>query len=249
MTPTPNHCIFCKSTTGPFRTREHILPESLGGGDWAILPPGLFCDSCQNVFGSSIEQQALDDYPFNLLRVFLGIPTKKGKAPWLTCWEGKIASALIPGQFSYEPTDVFAKAIQSRQKTQTRILAHPRKPDMICRTLLKMGLEVIAADNANDAFASKFDKAREFALRGTKASEWWYLQREDHALAQRLFNRELVLNFEPYELSCHAAENGDDSAEVFYLRIFFLEFFVPMESRIVPQLEGLHEPEHRLFRC
>ena len=68
-------CIFCKLTTGPFTTREHILPESLGGGDWAILPSGLLCDECQNRFGSSIEQQALIDYPFSFFRVFLGIPT------------------------------------------------------------------------------------------------------------------------------------------------------------------------------
>ncbi len=59
-----------------FNTKEHILPDSLGGGDWAILPEGLFCDNCQNIFGSSIEQQALADYPFVNFRTLLGIPTK-----------------------------------------------------------------------------------------------------------------------------------------------------------------------------
>ena len=92
-------CIFCKSTTGMFTTREHILPESLGGGEWAILPNGLLCDECQNRFGSLIEQQALIDYPFSFFRVFLGIPTKKGKPPWFDSWEGIIKASLQPGTF------------------------------------------------------------------------------------------------------------------------------------------------------
>jgi hypothetical protein len=163
-----NQCIFCKTTDGTFRTREHILPESLGGGDWAILPPGLFCDSCQNVFGSSIEQQALADYPFNLLRTFLGVPTKKRKAPWFDCGEGRIDSALVQGQFHYKAATPFAAGLENGTKTQLRIPAYPKKPGMVCRALLKMGLEVIAADNHEDALSSRFDGAREFALRGVK---------------------------------------------------------------------------------
>tara|TARA_R110002051_G_scaffold324494_1_gene422029 strand:+ start:989 stop:1147 length:159 start_codon:yes stop_codon:yes gene_type:complete len=43
-------CIFCLITNDKkFNTKEHIIPESLGSGDWAILPEGLFCDKCQNI--------------------------------------------------------------------------------------------------------------------------------------------------------------------------------------------------------
>src|SRR4030042_1724650 len=140
-------CIFCKSTTGAFTTCEHILPESLGGGDWAILPDGLFCDQCQNLFGSSIEQQALADYPFSLFRVFLGIPTKKGKAPWLNSWEGTVKASLRPGVIDYEPATLFKKATEGKRKSQIRLLAHPLKPQIVCRFLLKMGIEVVAADD------------------------------------------------------------------------------------------------------
>jgi len=50
-------CIFCLTTDKTlFNTKEHMLPESLGGNDWAIFPDGLFCDNCQNKFGSTIEQ-------------------------------------------------------------------------------------------------------------------------------------------------------------------------------------------------
>lgn len=78
-------CIFCLTEDKTlFNTKEHIIPESLGSGDWAILPPGLFCDKCQNVFGSSIEQQALGAYPFSNFRTLFGVLTKKGKAPWFS---------------------------------------------------------------------------------------------------------------------------------------------------------------------
>jgi len=242
-----NCCIFCKSTTGPFKTREHILPESLGGGEWAILPPGLFCDGCQNFFGSAIEQQALGDYPFNLLRVFLGIPTKKGKAPWLSSWEGKIAGGPVPGIIHYGPASPFELPMSDGGKSAIRLLAEPQKPAMICRTLLKMALEVIAADSPTDALAGEFDDARHFARWGTKPGAWWYLQREDHALAAKLFRREVINDFEPIVLEMCRIGEADDMAEVFHLRLFFLDMFVPMESRILPDVNDLPEPEYRLF--
>ena len=122
-------CIFCKSETGPFTTREHILPESLGGGDWALLPDGLFCDQCQNHFGSSIEQQALADYPFSHLRVLLGIPTKKGKEPWFKFSEGIVKASLGLRTIDYSPATHFKRATEEGHKTQIRLLAHPLKPD------------------------------------------------------------------------------------------------------------------------
>jgi len=169
-------CIFCKSTSIPFTTREHVLSESLGGGDWAILPEGLFCDSCQNKFDSEIEQQALSDYSFSFLRAFLSIPTKKGKAPWFKSWEGTIHSSLNPGTFIYEPTQYFEKEFREGKKTQFRLLAHPLKPEMICRFLLKMGIETVAWDNSKDMFESKFDESRYFAITGEKLGKWWYLR-------------------------------------------------------------------------
>jgi HNH endonuclease len=238
-------CIFCKSTDGPFGTREHILPESLGGGDWAILPPGRFCDSCQNRFGSSIEQQALADYPFSMLRVFLGIPTKKGKAPWLDSWEGKIQAGPIPGQLSYEPASPFISSFNDGTKTQLRILAEPRKPSFICRTLLKMALEVVGATNAAEVFAEKFDEARHYALTGEKTKPWWYLQCEDHESFSRLCQGKPEADDISVSLETHHI--GDD-AEVFYLRLYHLKMICPLESRIMPPpREESQEPAVRLF--
>lgn len=173
-----NKCIFCGTSSGPFSTREHILPESLGGGDGALLPDGLFCDSCQNRFGSHVEQMAIGDFPFSLVRVMLGIPTKKGKAPWVKTWEGVLHGHPAPGVVSYDPTPMFEAATLCGKKTVIRVLAETRRPDMVCRMLLKMGIERLALDG-DIVFEARFEPARVFALSGQKPGTWWYVQHTD----------------------------------------------------------------------
>ncbi len=240
-------CIFCKSTIGPFNTREHILPESLGGADWAILPEGLFCDQCQNRFGSSIEQQALADYPFSLFRVLLGIPTKKGKSPWLKSWEGRIEGSSELGAIGYDPSPIFKEAVEQYRKTVMRIPAYPLKPDMICRTLLKMGIEVVAADRSEVVFDPKFDAARDYALLGQKTGDWWYLQKEDMPAASHYITEGIT----PEECAANILLETimiEDTAEVFHLKLLYLDLLTPLESIIQPPpKENLQEPEYRLF--
>jgi hypothetical protein len=239
-------CIFCMTKKGPFSTREHVLPESLGGGEWAVLPNGLLCDSCQNKFGSEIEQQALGDYPFSLLRTFLGIPTKKGKAPWFKSWEGIIRASLLPGTVGYDPAPVFEQAVLEGEKTQIRLLAHPLKPDMICCFLLKMGIEVVAWDNEQDVFCSKFDEARRFALTGEKTGKWWYLQRERMDMVSRCFTQGITPDEWANNVKLEVAKMEGEH-EMFHLSLLYLDMWVPLTRVITPQVEGLEEPEYRLF--
>lgn len=240
-------CIFCLSDTAAFTTREHILPESLGGGDWAILPGGLFCDDCQNRFGSSIEQQALGDYPFNLLRTFIGIPTKKGKAPWFECWEGKLAGTGVPGQVGYEPSAIFAAPFERGQKSVMRIVAQPRKPEMVCRTLLKMGLEVVAFHESEKAFQKQYDEARLYALTGKKENNWWYLQEENIENASRFFAGEATTKEWADGISL-SVEGIADGKDVFRLCLLYLTLIVPLNADILPpQMDELPEPRYRLF--
>ena len=239
-------CVFCRTTSGPFSTREHVLPESLGGGNSAVLPDGLFCDSCQNKFGSEIEQQALGDYPFSFFRVFLGIPTKKGKPPWFESWEGIIRASLQPGTIGYDPAPVFEQAALEGKKTQIRLLAHPLKPDMICRFLLKMGIEVVAWDNEQDVFCSKFDEARRFALTGEKTGKWWYLQRERMNMASRCFTQGITTHEWADNVKLEVSKL-DGEQEMFHLSLLYLDMLIPLTSMITPQFDGLEEPEYRLF--
>lgn len=69
------NCIFCDST-GPFTTREHIIPESLDNDDLIIT--GSVCDSCQNYFGKEVEKFVLSKTPFAFWKVIYSIKAKKG---------------------------------------------------------------------------------------------------------------------------------------------------------------------------
>jgi hypothetical protein len=235
------------SDTVPFRTREHILPESLGGGDWAILPDGYFCDNCQNRFGSSIEQQALNDYPFNLFRTFIGVPTKRKKAPWFKCWEGTLTATGTPGSLNYEPAEIFSEAYERGQKTVMRIVAYPRRPDMICCTLLKMGLEMVAFHEQGKAFEGRYDEARTYALTGTKSQGWWYLQEEDDELASKFFAG-TATEQEWTEGASLSVEEIDGGRDVFRLQLLYLTLIVPLDADISPPpMLELPEPRYRLF--
>jgi len=240
-------CIFCKNDSAQITTREHILPESLGGGDWAVLPDGLYCDVCQNQFGSDIEQQALGDYPFSFFRVFLAVPTKKRKAPWFKSWEGIIRASLQPGTFGYDPAPVFENAVVEGKKTQIRLLAHPMKPHMVCRFLIKMGIEVVAADNAADVFQAKFDAARYYALTGEKTQPWWYLQTERMQEASRFITQGVSKSewFQNIKLEVIKLEKEQ---EIFHLRLLYLDLFTPLTEAIQPEMDKMEEPEFRLFR-
>lgn len=236
-------CIFCLTTDSTkFNTIEHVLPESLGGGDWAILPEGLFCDSCQNRFGSAIEQQALADYPFVNMRTLLGIPTKKKKAPWFKYWEGTMYSGGEPGIITYEPNEYFKKSFESGQKTMTLIPATTKRPDMLLRTLLKIGLEVIAVNDKNIVFEDRFNPAREYALTGSKQSPWFYIQKEDDKLLQLY-----IKGIDWEDSHCFMDVHYEDNGLVFlHLRTYYLEFMVPLVENVILDSDMiLTEPQER----
>lgn len=238
-----NKCIFCLTTDSHvFNTKEHILPESLGGGDWAVLPDGLYCDSCQNKFGSTIEQQALGDYPFVNLRTLLGIPTKKRKAPWFNYWEGNLYSAGEPGKIIYEPNEYFEEAFVSGRKTLTIVPAFSKKPEMLLRTLLKIGLETIAANDRATIFEERFNPTRLYALKGEKNYPWSYIQKEDNALIMAYLKDEVGEDHHCF-MDVHYEENG---LVWLHLRVFYLEFFVPLIENVeFERDDNLKEPMYR----
>ena len=243
-------CIFCLITDNTkFNTKEHIIPESLGSGDWAILPKGLFCDKCQNIFGSSIEQQALSVYPLSNFRTLFGIPTKKGKAPWFSFWEGKLFSGGSIGKIVYEPNDTFKKSYESGQKTISIIPAMPEKTDMVLRTLLKIGLETFAADltTKDEIFESKFNAARNYALTGQKANKWFYIINEN---IDKL--NEFLKGITAKEWSENFYSDVHEEGELIYLhlKLLYLDFITPLIENIHLEenlIAKLKEPETRII--
>ncbi len=71
-------CLFCESE-GPYSSREHIIPESLGNDDQIL--EGEVCDKCNSYFGQSIEQYVLNKTPIAFWRTFPRIETKDGDEP------------------------------------------------------------------------------------------------------------------------------------------------------------------------
>lgn len=70
----PFECIYC-AETGPFSSKEHIVPHSLGN-DLLVLAPGWVCDNCNNIC-SAFESKALNNSILGLERCRLGVITKK----------------------------------------------------------------------------------------------------------------------------------------------------------------------------
>ncbi len=110
-----------------------------------------------------------------------------------------------------------------------------------------MGLEVVANDDPDAVFHRRYDAARKYALEGRKTTEWWYLQCEDMVAASRFHTK--GANLEDWqagvELSVSVVE---DDAEVFHLKLLYLDMIAPLEPRIQPPpMNDLSEPEHRLF--
>lgn len=242
-------CIFCFNTNPhEFNTKEHIIPESLGSGDWAILHPGMFCDKCQNIFGSAIEQQALSAYPLNNFRTFFAIPTKKKKAPWFSYWEGKISSGGRPGTFIYEPNSYFERAFRNGTKIHTIIPAMPEKTDFLLRTLLKIGLETFAADlTTNDEiFDKKFDCARKYALTGKKEKPWFYIQYEDTDKFNKYINE---LTIDEWRTNFFADVHEEGELVYLHLKLLYLDFITPLVENVIPDPElvkSIKEPDGRL---
>ena len=233
-------CIFCLSTDeSKFNTKEHIFPESLGGEDWALLPDGLFCDDCQNRFGSTIEQQALADYPFALMRTLLGIQTKKNKNPWFRYHEGFLHSAGEPGKIIYEPNDFFRKSKNLRNKIHTIVPASTKKPEFMLRTLLKIGLETIAVNDRELVFEERFDTARNYALTGKKECSWFYILRENRELMN------LYISGKDWS-DCHCfcdIHYENDGLVYMHFRAYYIEFLVPLLENVESDPEDLLDDE------
>lgn len=72
----PFICIFCGGS-GPFSSREHIVPHSLGN-DIIVLPKGWVCDSCNHTC-SKFESRVLYSSILGLERCRMGVRTKVGR--------------------------------------------------------------------------------------------------------------------------------------------------------------------------
>ena len=192
MKQPPFICLFCSSSSGPFTTIEHPIPESLGN-DEMFIEPGWVCDTCNHYFGTKVEAAALNYPPFGIERVAARVPTKKGKLPH---FHSETGLWLLPSDFR----DVLILGVDR----EDQLLSHPglsegyltfphdpRQDFYIARMLIKMGLELLTQADEIDPYDSSFDNARRFARYGSPGTFWEfgfavYPRRDDLTISERM---------------------------------------------------------------
>lgn len=239
-------CIFCEGNADA-SPEEHILPESLGGKKWACLPAGLVCGKCNQYFGSKVEAPALNSFPFLPFRLLLGIPTKRGRAPFLKTTLGTVRSGLSPGTLGLDPDNVnIEHSLAKGEITQIRILAEPTDPLAVCRLLLKMGLEVVARDSPDEAHTPRFDAARSFARKPQANQRWWFLVACDYPRLFARFKEGISVSEWVSGVSLSTVEQG--RADIFHLRLLEMSLITPLEPQVAPGKDlRMNEPEWQLF--
>jgi hypothetical protein len=240
------NCIFCNETSDG-ASLSHILPASLGGEQWACLSDGIVCSGCNQYFGEKVESLALGSFPFLPFRLLLGIPTKKGNAPTMQTHPGTLCSSPNSGQIGIDPfSPEIRTAIESGRITQLHILAEPTEPVAVSRMLVKMGLEVVAAESLDDAHEKRFDSARTFARFPAPGAEWWWFMSVDHERMFAKFRYGITIGdwVHGVSLSVHQF----DQFEAFRLQLLDMVIFTPLDARVFPpDMSEFPEPEYRLF--
>jgi HNH endonuclease len=239
-------CIFC-GEKAEGATVSHILPASLGGEEWACLPDGIVCSGCNQYFGEKVESFALGSFPFLPFRLLLGIPTRKGSPPSMKTHLGTLRSSHLPGQIGIDPvTAAIETGIENGKISQLRIPAEPAQPEAVCRMLVKMGLEVVAADSAEDARNARFNSARLFARAPSRGTEWWWFMSTNHEQLFERFRDGISTEdwLEGVSLSVHRFEQF----EAFRLQLLDIVIITPLDTQVMPPpMIEFPEPEHRLF--
>lgn len=182
-------CIFCKQDSSTSRSREHIVPESLGNTDH-ILPRGVVCDSCNNYLARKVEKPVLDSQYFQERRFELAVASKRDRIPLL---EGIHLQSLTRIQVARSPADGISvgahpdadesRWIRSMLERQAGTLIFPMGAPLgdyhLSRFIGKIGLEVLAqralaVPGGLDEIVDKpeLDELRTYIRRGSTKLVW-----------------------------------------------------------------------------
>jgi hypothetical protein len=237
-------CLFCKEPSAVSRSREHVIPESLGNRT-LVLPAGVVCDACNNYFSRKVEKPFLDNPTIRHLRYSEAVPTKRGSVPTLRAFVAGGGAATLartcqhqpPSVMFDEPADVFRLLKQGRGLLLSEESAIPPSATQISRFIAKVAMEYMAAqllqvDGGIDYLVdeSNLDVLRNHARRGTHP-RWptsarriypaYALWEEDGSPVQRVWE------------ACVFQDT--DGYQYFVLALFGLEFAIHIGS---PDIAG-----------
>ncbi len=154
-------CLYCRSTAGPFRDEEHVIPEALGN-DEVVLPPGVVCDPCNRRIGA-LDQYLSEIAPIGLFRVHYVTHTKRGKLS-KAVFRNATARRKSPRHVEFQadnPPAIIQNADGSMSLTlesKERFAAHK-----LARAVYKIGLGMLAFKaGIEKAMRTEYDCARDF---------------------------------------------------------------------------------------
>lgn len=195
-------CLFCRSTTNPFTSVEHIVGESLVGQHRAKLLHRVVCDHCNNGPLAVLDNEIADFLPIKFMRTVYGITGKRGHIA-----ETRASNVVIEHQ-----RDELAKNPQPQIKV---MLQHERvwedTPEgfklnleggrrltakyiaTLVRALYKITLELIHLDHGpQQSMHPRFDDVREIVLGNKPFSGSLMLLKSGEPNPQASFTYEFV---------------------------------------------------------
>ncbi len=183
-------CIFCKCDASASKSREHIIPASLGNEEH-LLPAGLVCDRCNHYFGYKLEHTVLGSPYFQNLRarqhltsragnpLAIGSVVTTGGAVFKTNFE-PITNSIYFDSHSGDGKASAEAAIAGATGGTLWIPLGGKEPDanQLSRFFAKIGLEILAQrlwdspDFVTIIYDVQLDPLRNWARRGMGPLAW-----------------------------------------------------------------------------
>lgn len=163
-------CLYCLEATGPFRSREHVVPRRLcGRSEEHVLPPGVVCDPCNHFVGKQVEAPFTDRFDIALTRGLEGIPDRHGNVLDLIDGHSPTSRLDVQAEAGGPTVQLFASTTEHADGLDIEIRPkHPEPPDIVARTfraLWKIALGAIYMGHGSDAaLAPRWDHLRQVVL-------------------------------------------------------------------------------------
>jgi hypothetical protein len=224
-------CIFCNVFSE--RTNiEHIIPESFAGNDEYTFKNGEVCNKC-NAYFSKIENIALNDYPFKMVRVLLGFPTKKKKLPIIKSSLGSIWA--LPGSrlkhLSVNENSIGNEGVMIQKGPKEFELVYSMEISdklSVCKMILKIGLEYLAFKYPDLHTNKNYDQAKEFARYGKRGERWSFAIYEDKEQFEKyMINGIKEEDDDVFDVGLY----GKQIPQVFHFRFAGITIGVPLVMR------------------
>ena len=237
-------CLFCKDDSSTSRSREHIVPESLGNTEY-VLEPGVVCDRCNNYLAREVEKPILDSLYFKERRFRAIVPNKRGRVLPLDGFHLQTSTRVQAYADTGEGISVgahaevdearFIKLLQGQSHgTFVFPMAAPPGERDLARFVGKVGLEAMASRLIRGGFSheelidkSELDELRNFVRRGSGPRQWALARRQLYA-PEKVFSDgdEHYELLHEYELLLRPIDEAQDFYACYISLVLFGEEFV-----------------------